>query len=88
MRLDEFIALENISKADLASQLGCSTEALRPYIKGERPKRGLVGRIYIATSGLVCPNDLYGLHPPEAGSVNGLSIASRIKRLFGLGARP
>ena len=88
MRLDEFIALENISKSDFADRLGISTETLRLYLKGVRPKRTLVERIHHATEGRVCPNDLYGLHPREGVPVNGTSIGRRIKRLFGLEVRP
>ena len=90
MQLREYIRRENLTIRDAAVRFRLSRSTVHRLLALDRVRqlsRSSAERIYRETGGAVCPNDLFGLHPPKAPAVNGVSIGSRIKRLFGLEAR-
>ena len=85
--LARYLTLENLTVEEFSVRIGCATRTVRRYLAGRLPDPPMIRRIYEATGAQVCPNDLYDLHPPRAPRVNGISIAGRIRRLFGLEPR-
>jgi len=66
MKLNDFLTTERISVAAFADIVGTTTATISRVADGiVVPRKALMGRIYEATSGLVTPNDLVGLHCVE-----------------------
>ena len=86
--LARYLNLENLTVEEFSGRLGCATRTVRRYLAGRLPDPPMIRRIHEETGGRICPNDLYDLHPPQAPTINGVSIGRRIKRLFGLEGRP
>lgn len=60
MKLDEYLAAEDVSIATFAGLIGVSVQAVHRYLSGERiPRPDLMERIEATTGGRVQANDLY-----------------------------
>jgi transcriptional regulator with XRE-family HTH domain len=69
MKLQQFLDLNNISRADFAKVIGVSEVAITRYVGGRRmPRPELLVKIKEATNGAVTPNDF--LPEQEAGSAH------------------
>ncbi len=80
MILDVYLKKEGISRKDFAAYVGENPENVSRYCLGSRiPRPEVMRKIYVATRGLVTPNDFYGLpdgsvwfaNPPEIDRTEG-----------------
>lgn len=56
--------------AAFAEQIGTTAATVSRISDGlVVPRKKLLVRIYEATGGLVCPNDLTGIHPPGSADI-------------------
>lgn len=66
MLLSHFLKTHGITLAAFAEEIGTTAATVSRISDGlVVPRRKLLVRIYEATGGLVCPNDLTGIHPPD-----------------------
>jgi transcriptional regulator with XRE-family HTH domain len=64
MKLTEFLRTRGVTMAAFAEEIGTTAATVSRISDGlVIPRRKLLVRIYEATGGLVCPNDLVGIHP-------------------------
>lgn len=61
-RLGEWLYGHNLNIRDFAKDVGCCWSSISNFCRGERiPSYDLMRRIYVATNGIVQPNDFYDL---------------------------
>lgn len=67
MRFSDFIEESGKSRTEVANELGCSRQAVRRYVLGERiPRADEMQKIFEWSGGKVTANDFYGLNGGEA----------------------
>lgn len=80
MKIDEFLKKECLKQEVFAEKIGVTQGALSRYVNGVRlPPPSIMRAIYVATRGVVTPNDFYGLpdgsvwfaNPPEIDRTEG-----------------
>lgn len=65
MKLGDYLAKRQISVADFAKTVGVADPTIRRYIAGQRiPKRQVMARISLHTSGEVTAVDFYQVEMP------------------------
>jgi hypothetical protein len=70
MLLSDFLKTDGITLAAFAEEIGTSAATVSRISDGlVVPRRKLLVRIYEATGGQVCPNDLTGIHPPSGTDI-------------------
>jgi transcriptional regulator with XRE-family HTH domain len=70
MLLSDFLKTNGITLAAFAEEIGTSAATVSRISDGlVVPRRKLLVRIYEATGGQVCPNDLTGIHPPSGTDI-------------------
>jgi transcriptional regulator with XRE-family HTH domain len=65
MRLQEYLAINHISRADFARKVDVSVESVRRYLTGRVPETSVMSKIIEVTEGKVTANDFFDL-PDEA----------------------
>lgn len=62
MKLDEFLKRQGVTQKSFAEQIGERQSRVNKYCLGTRiPRPETMRKIYVATRGMVTPNDFYGL---------------------------
>jgi hypothetical protein len=62
MKLGPWLAENNLKPAQFAPRIGCTSEAVRRYVAGERiPDKATMRRIAKETAGQVTANDFFGI---------------------------
>jgi transcriptional regulator with XRE-family HTH domain len=61
MRLQEYLAIHRVSRADFAQQIGVSVESVRRYLTGRVPEPSVMEKIIEETEGKVTANDFFGI---------------------------
>jgi hypothetical protein len=70
MKLTEFLRTRGVTMVAFAKEIGTTAATVSRISDGlVVPRKMLLVRIYEATGGLVCPNDLTGIHPPTGGDI-------------------
>ena len=68
MTLEQFLSAQKLSLAEFGRRIGSPTESVRRYRNHDHiPAREQMEKIFEATSGLVTPNDFYGIEPRKIG---------------------
>lgn len=64
MNLDDYLNKNSLSLAKFADHCGASASTiLRVRDRAVAPSKRVMTAIWTQTGGLVCPNDIFGLHP-------------------------
>lgn len=59
MRLEEYLTVNHVSRADFAVQIEVSVESVRRYLNGRVPEPSVMCKIIEATRGQVSANDFF-----------------------------
>ncbi|WP_197062050.1 helix-turn-helix domain-containing protein [Rickettsia hoogstraalii] len=82
MKLEEYIDITGISPSEMAVRIGVSQSHIHKYLHEKAiPRLAIMHRIYLATSGLVTPNDFYDFISDSAAKE---SLKQLLKRLYQL----